>query len=164
MLEMSGKGKGKSDFGMTFEVLEEAKDAPKERRAVHGGYYFKYGSLCVRGYIPIPERMMEAIKNNLRWLIDIRHVPCYVVRTIYNLYPGADYVQGMIQPPIPPRKEHDKETTAERKERRTRSWKNKKGIMHQVSGTGNLGLPRPFIGSRRSQHFLSIRCTKLDPA
>ena len=54
MLEMSGKGKGKSDFGMTFEVLEEAKDAPKERRAVQGGYYFKYGSLCVRGYIPIP--------------------------------------------------------------------------------------------------------------
>ena len=61
MLEMSGKGKGKSDFGMTFEVLEEAKDAPRERKAVQGGYYFKYGSLCVRGYIPIPERMMEAI-------------------------------------------------------------------------------------------------------
>ena len=73
------------NFGLVFELLEEAKDPPKERRAVQGGYCFKYGSLHVRGYVPIPERMMESIENNLRWLTDVRHVPCYVVQTIYNL-------------------------------------------------------------------------------
>ena len=76
---------------------------------MQGGYCFKYGSLRVRGYISIGERMMESIENNLRCLTYIRHIPCYIVRTIYNLYPGVDYVAGMIQPPIPPRKEHDKE-------------------------------------------------------
>ena len=67
------------DFGLAFELFEEAKDAPKERKAMQGGYYFKYISLCVHRYIPIPKRMMESIKNNLRWLTDVRPVPCYVV-------------------------------------------------------------------------------------
>ena len=141
------------DFGLAFEVLEEAKDAPKERRAVQRGYCFKYGSLHVHRYVPIPERMMESIKKNLRWLTDVRRVPCYVVQTMYNVYPGADYIPGMIQPPVPPRKEHDKETTTERNERRKRSKRNRKRIRYQVSGTGNLGLPRPFIGSWRSKSF-----------
>ena len=54
------------DFGVAFELLEEAKDAPKEFRAVQEGYCFKYGSLHVRGYVPIPDRLMESIENNLR--------------------------------------------------------------------------------------------------
>ena len=33
----------------------------------------------------------------INWLTDVRHVPCYVVQTIYNLQPGADYIPGMIQ-------------------------------------------------------------------
>ena len=62
----------------------------------------------------------------------------------------------LIQLPVLPRKKHNKETTAERNERRKRSKKNKKGMRHQVSGTGNLGLPRPFIGSWRSKFFFNI--------
>ena len=50
------------DFAVAFELLE-AKDTAKERRAVQGGYCFKYGSLCVRGFIPISERMMESNQN-----------------------------------------------------------------------------------------------------
>ena len=149
-------------FRLAFELLEEAKDALKERRAVKGGYCFKYGSLCVCRYVPIPERIMEYMENNLCGLTDIRHVPCYVVQTIYNLYPVADHIPGMIQPPILPQKKHDKETTAERNERGKRYKKNKKGVRHQASSTGNLGLSRPFIGSCRlkrcfhhvRQHFV----------
>ena len=31
---------------------------------------------------------MDSVKDNLRWLTDVRHAPCQVVLMIYNLYPG----------------------------------------------------------------------------
>ena len=70
---------------------------------------------------------MESVKDNLRWLTDVRRVPCEVVQMMYNLYPGTDHVPGMIVPPKTPRDEDEKETTAERNERRKRSKKNRAG-------------------------------------
>ena len=137
------------DFKLAFQVLEEARDVPRGRKAVQGGNHFKYSNVRVNGYIPIPEEMMESVKDNLRWLPDVRHVPWHVVQMIYNLLPGdgTDHVPGMIVPPKTPRDDDKKETSAERNERRKRSKKNRAGktlnlrlssIPNPQSGRGNI--------------------------
>ena len=135
------------DFRLAFRVLEDAQDVPRGRKAVQGGNHFRYSNLRVNGYIPIPEKMMELVKDNFRWLSDVRRVPCEVLQMIHNLYPGTDHVPGMIVPPKTPRDKDEKETTAERNERRKRSKKNRVGktshlylssILNPQSGHGNI--------------------------
>ena len=132
---------------MAFQVLQEAQDVPRTRKAVQGGNHFKYSNLRVNGYIPIPQEMMDSVKDNLLWLTDVRHVPCQVVQMIYNLYSGTDHVPGMNVPPKTPRDDDEKETSAVRNERSKRSKKDRVGkksnlylstILNPQSGHGNI--------------------------
>ena len=61
-------------FWLVFELLEVAKDAPMEHRAVWANYCFRYSSLGVSGYILIPEMTKESITNDLRCLTHLWHV------------------------------------------------------------------------------------------